>query len=269
MFEQRRGVDRCGSTAPSPFERALTALLERPEVAVVDVVFPVGGLAWEWVGSGLGDPQESAVPEGAGDLGDAGDVDGVADAGDVDVDDVAGAEAEAGVGAGAGAGSGSGAGAGAGAGSGAGVAHADEVGGPGVAELRRLLDAGLDPLARAVVASRAIARLSAEVAMSLAEFARCRPAAELDRQPGERGAMSAATRAARPAALAEVSEWAVDEVAPTLRISSVAAGAQLADSVVLVERLPGTLAFLADGVLSLDPPSSRGVTARRKARMPL
>jgi hypothetical protein len=118
------------------------------------------------------------------------------------------------------------------------------------AELDRLLAAGAQPLARAAAASREIARLSAVVATSLAEFARCRPASLFDRQPGERGAMSAATRAARPAALTEVSEWAVDEMAPTLRISGVAAGVQLADALVLVERLPGTLALLARGELS-------------------
>ena len=76
----------------------------------------------------------------------------------------------------------------------------------GGTELDRLLAAGARPLARAQAASREIARLSAVVAASLAEFARCRPATLFDRQPEERGAMSAATRAARPAALTEVSE---------------------------------------------------------------
>ncbi len=66
------------------------------------------------------------------------------------------------------------------------------------AELDRLLAAGVEPLARAAAASRQIVRLSAVVAGSLAEFARLRPAALFDRQPGERGAMSAATRASRP-----------------------------------------------------------------------
>jgi Domain of unknown function (DUF222) len=117
-------------------------------------------------------------------------------------------------------------------------------------ELDRLLAAGAAPLERAAAASREIARLTAEVATSLAEFARCRPAALFDRQPGERGAMSAATRAARPAALTEVSEWAVDEVAPTLRITATAATAQLVESLVLTERLPRTLALLARGELT-------------------
>ncbi len=120
----------------------------------------------------------------------------------------------------------------------------------GAAELDRLLAAGARPLARAAAASREIARLSAVVATSLAEFARCRPAALFDRHPGERGAMSAATRAARPAALTEVSEWAVDEVAPTLRVSGPAATAQLTDALVLVERLPLTLQLMSRGELS-------------------
>ena len=120
----------------------------------------------------------------------------------------------------------------------------------GATELDRLLAAGARPLARAAAASREIARLSAVVATSLAEFARCRPAALFDRQPGERGAMSAATRAARPAALSEVSEGAVDEVAPALRISGPAATAQLAGSVVIADRLPLTLQLLSRGELS-------------------
>ncbi|MDP9429786.1 MAG: DUF222 domain-containing protein [Actinomycetota bacterium] len=48
----------------------------------------------------------------------------------------------------------------------------------------------------------------------------------------------------------EVSEWAVDEVAPTLRISGPAATAQLADAVVLAERLLLTLGLLSRGELS-------------------
>ncbi|SOE01065.1 HNH endonuclease signature motif containing protein [Blastococcus haudaquaticus] len=119
-----------------------------------------------------------------------------------------------------------------------------------LADLRDVLDAGIDHLQRAAAATRAIARLSAVVATSLAEFARCRPSESFDRQPGEQGAMSAATRNARPAALSEVSEWAVDEVAPSLRVTSTAAGVQLAESVVLVDRLPGTLALLARGELT-------------------
>ncbi len=121
---------------------------------------------------------------------------------------------------------------------------------PGSGDLRRLLDAGIGPLERATAASRRIARLSAEVASSLVEFARARPSALLDRGPGERGAMSATTRSGRPSALAEVSEWAVDEVAPALGITSSAAGAQLAGALTLVERLPRTHALMAEGKLS-------------------
>jgi hypothetical protein len=117
-------------------------------------------------------------------------------------------------------------------------------------DLRRVLDEGIDHLERAAAASRRIARLSAVVATSLAGFARCRPSGLLDRRPGEQGAMSATTRSARPAVLSEVSEWAVDEVAPTLHITAAAAGTQLADALTLVERLPATHALMAGGELS-------------------
>jgi hypothetical protein len=116
--------------------------------------------------------------------------------------------------------------------------------------LRHLLEGGVRALERARGASAEIARLSAVVAGSLAAFARCRPSAVFDRQSGERGAMSAATRAARPAALTEVSEWAVDEVAVALRIPGRMAAGQLTESVLLAERLPCTLEMLARGVLS-------------------
>ena len=71
-----------------------------------------------------------------------------------------------------------------------------------------------------------------------------------DRAPGERGAASAASVAARPAALTEVSEWAVDEAAATLGISGRAASLLLIDAVTLVEGLPATLAALAAGDIS-------------------
>ncbi|MGY1738208.1 DUF222 domain-containing protein [Geodermatophilus sp. SYSU D00684] len=118
------------------------------------------------------------------------------------------------------------------------------------ADRDRLLTAGADVLARATSASRRTARLAATVATSLAAFARHRPSTLLDRQPGERGAMSAATRAARPAALTEVSEWAVDEVALALGTTTRAAAAQLEEAVTLVERLPATLAMLSRGELT-------------------
>jgi hypothetical protein len=121
---------------------------------------------------------------------------------------------------------------------------------PELAALRELLDAGAEPLARATAASRALAQLTAVVATSLAEFAGARPAAQLDRQPGQTGAMSAATRAARPEVLKQVSEWAVDEVAAALSITANAAQAQLVDSLVLDQRLPATRALMAAGELS-------------------
>jgi hypothetical protein len=119
-----------------------------------------------------------------------------------------------------------------------------------VDRLRPLLDTGARALHRATAAGREIARLSAEMSGALATFARCRPAVLMDRQPGERGAMSAATRAARPPALTAVSEWAVDEAAVALRIPGRTAEAQLCDALILAERLPRTLAMLERAELS-------------------
>ena len=116
--------------------------------------------------------------------------------------------------------------------------------------LRGLLEGGVRAIDRARRLSQEIARLSAELTCALAGFARCRPSGAFDRQPGERGAMSAATRAARPAALTEVSEWAVDEVAVALRIPGRAAEAQLSEAVTLAELLPRTLELLHEGRLS-------------------
>ena len=53
-----------------------------------------------------------------------------------------------------------------------------------VERLRPLLDAGVRALDQARRASEEMARLSAVVAGSLATFARCRPGALMDRQPG-------------------------------------------------------------------------------------
>src|SRR4029078_13268314 len=91
---------------------------------------------------------------------------------------------------------------------------------------------------------RTAARAEAARARALAAFARSRPAAMFDRAPGERGAASAASVAARPAALTEVSEWAVAEAAATLGVSGRTASLLLVDAVTLVEGLPGTLAAL-------------------------
>ncbi|WP_138759661.1 HNH endonuclease signature motif containing protein [Modestobacter altitudinis] len=123
---------------------------------------------------------------------------------------------------------------------------------PGAARLQRLLDEGGDHLGRAAAAHLAAARAAAEQAEALAAFARCRPSS-LDRPDTEIGAAAARTRAARagrPAALTEVSEWAVDEVAVALQLTSAAASALLVDSVLLVDRLPATLAALHEGRIS-------------------
>ena len=102
----------------------------------------------------------------------------------------------------------------------------------------RLLTRGAAHLDAAVAADRVAARAAAARARELAAFARSRPAAMFDRAPGERGAASAASVAARPAALTDVSEWAVDEAAATLGVSGRAAALLLADAVTLVEGLP-------------------------------
>jgi hypothetical protein len=101
-----------------------------------------------------------------------------------------------------------------------------------------------------VAADRTAARAFAARARALTAFARARPAALFDRAPGQRGAAAAASVAARPAALTEVSEWAADEAAATLGVSARAAALALADAVTLVEGLPGTLALLTTGEIS-------------------
>src|SRR4051794_37660535 len=108
----------------------------------------------------------------------------------------------------------------------------------------RLLTSGAAHLDGAVAAAKQLARDEAWRVRALAAFARSRPAAMFDRAPGERGAASSASRAARPAVLSDVSEWAVDEAAATLGISGRAASMMLIDAVTLVEGLPATLAAL-------------------------
>ncbi|MBB3675575.1 HNH endonuclease signature motif containing protein [Modestobacter versicolor] len=120
---------------------------------------------------------------------------------------------------------------------------------PGAAELERLLVEGGGLLDRAVAADRLAARAAADRAEALAGFARSRPVS-MDRPDTEVGAAAAQSRAARPAALTAVSEWAVDEVAVALSLTSAAASELLADSVLLVERLPATLAALRAGRIS-------------------
>ncbi|MGY1751899.1 DUF222 domain-containing protein [Blastococcus sp. SYSU D01042] len=97
-------------------------------------------------------------------------------------------------------------------------------------------------------AEREIARQTAVRARAVAAFAVTRPASA-DRPAGTPGAMGEGRRAARPAVLAEVSEWAGQELALALEISSEAAHTLLERSLVLVHRLPRTLAALESGAL--------------------
>ena len=104
---------------------------------------------------------------------------------------------------------------------------------------------------RPPAAHREQCRQAAVQARALAAFAAC-PAGR-GAGPARRrrsGAAAAASRAARPAALTAVSEWAVDEVMAALGLSSAAAGALLQQSVTLVDQLPATLAALEAGGVS-------------------
>src|SRR3954454_15098750 len=89
------------------------------------------------------------------------------------------------------------------------------------------------PLGMVQAADREIARLTAVRARAVAEFAASRPAS-VDRQQGERGAMSAARCAARPEVLRPVSEWATPELAVALALSGESAQALLERSLQLV-----------------------------------
>jgi hypothetical protein len=120
---------------------------------------------------------------------------------------------------------------------------------PPLASFAGLLERGADRLAAARAAYRESCRLAAVQARELAAFAALRPASALDRPDEEVGAAAAASRAARPAALTEVSEWAVDEVMVAVGMSSQAASRLLEESVILVERLPGTLTALENAVI--------------------
>ena len=106
------------------------------------------------------------------------------------------------------------------------------------------------PLGVVQAADREIARQTAVQARAVAEFAASRPAS-VDRPPGEPGAMSADRRAARPAVLAGVSEWAAQELVVALSITSRAAETLLTRSLTLVHRLPRTLAALESGALQV------------------
>jgi hypothetical protein len=100
----------------------------------------------------------------------------------------------------------------------------------------------------AQAADREIARQTAVRARAVAEFAATRPAA-VDRVQGEPGAMSAERWAARPQVLRPVSEWAAQELVVGLSITAEAAEQLLERSLLLVHRLPATLAALESGVL--------------------
>jgi Domain of unknown function (DUF222) len=113
--------------------------------------------------------------------------------------------------------------------------------------LGRLIDDGAALLDVAVAAHRASGRATARQLRALAEFTRHRPAGSFDRAPGEPGAASAASRAARPEVLTTVSEWAVDEVATRLHLTGSAAQDLLVLAVTLDEQLPATLTALGEG----------------------
>ncbi|MFL6097415.1 MAG: DUF222 domain-containing protein [Blastococcus sp.] len=115
---------------------------------------------------------------------------------------------------------------------------------------RAMVEAGADQLAVARAAHVEQCRQAGVQARAVAAFAAQRPAAVLDRPDEEVGSAAAASRAARPAALTAVSEWAVDEVMVALGLSSLAATGLLADSITLAERLPATLAALEAGRIS-------------------
>jgi Domain of unknown function (DUF222) len=106
--------------------------------------------------------------------------------------------------------------------------------------------AGAQQLASAREAQVALARAAAQRARAVAAFAATRPSS-LDRPDDEIGAAAAATRAARPAVLTAVSEWAVDELAVALSMTGSAAGRLLAESLRLDQQLPATLAALEEG----------------------
>ncbi|MGY1780213.1 DUF222 domain-containing protein [Geodermatophilus sp. SYSU D01036] len=104
------------------------------------------------------------------------------------------------------------------------------------------------PLGVVQAADRNIARQTALRARAVAEFAASRPSSG-DRPQDAPGAMSAERWAARPEVLRPVSEWATQELAVALSLSSEAAQALLERSLTLVHRLPATLDALEAGAL--------------------
>src|SRR4051812_20582283 len=112
-------------------------------------------------------------------------------------------------------------------------------------------EAGSLHIAEGRAAQGMIGAHQARRARAGAAFCPSRPAT-LDRPDSEIGAAAAATRAARPSALAAVSEWAVDEVATALSVTESSATRTVVQSLQLVERLPGTLAALERGELTWE-----------------
>jgi len=131
-----------------------------------------------------------------------------------------------------------------------GTTTADDGADPGEDFLAGYLECGVAALDAVEAAELEVRNAEARRARAMAEFVRQRPEWLFDLPPGEKGAASAASRAARPAALADLSEWAVDEVAVRLRMTSRLATVQLKQAVVFAEKLPATLFALEAGRLS-------------------
>src|SRR4051794_41159060 len=104
------------------------------------------------------------------------------------------------------------------------------------------------PLGAVQAADREIGRQTALRARAVAAFARSRPSSA-DRQPGEPGCASPASRAARPEVLEPVSEWAPQELTVALSVSQMTAQTLLEESLLLVQRLPATLDALQAGAI--------------------
>ena len=147
----------------------------------------------------------------------------------------------------------------------------------GMVSFAGLLERGAAHLMAAKSAHVRQCQDAAHLARALAAFAAARPAALMDRPDGEVGAAARASRAARPAVLTGVSEWAVDEVMVALGLSAPAASDLLVESVTLVEQLPATLAALETGTISraharmlievLGPMSDNAKRAEVEARL--
>lgn len=104
------------------------------------------------------------------------------------------------------------------------------------------------PLGAVQAANLEIGRQTALRARAVAGFAATRPASA-DRPAGAPGAMSAGRRASRPEVLADVSEWAPQEMVVALSITHAAAANLLERSLTLVHRLPRTLLALESGLI--------------------